>query len=381
MHYHKIPETTRVMGGIDTTNGESKLSTRDFSCQMKGGIRMSHGPMASGDFEFLQAIMKRGFVNIPRMLFDYMADLELDYDTVGRLYAVMACVGGHGESAFGEYTISRKANLHDFEQLRNLILDLEQKDLVRSEEEGDKVTFSFIPLFYRLRVIWLQYLDQYEQESGEGMPDPALATAERLLGRPLSDREVRDIQDWYESYDYGAPMVEAIIREGLNQGVTRMNYLNQIARQWHEEGVRTPDDAEAFVQRYRKSSGKHKAVIQYLGLKRQPNAAEHALLDKWTQEWGFSNEVIIRACAEAVGSQNPFQYVNRILERWAERGVKTIADAEVLMQSERRAAPASQPKAAARTERKTPPRSSNVILQREKKDDRYYDHIFKKFGE
>lgn len=341
---------------------------------------MSHGSMASGDFGFLQAIMKRGFVNIPRMLFDYMADLELDYDTVGRLYAVMACVGGHSEGAFGEYTISRKADPHDFEQLRNLILDLEQKDLVRSEEDGDKVTFSFIPLFYRLRVIWVQYLDQYELEAVAGKVDPSLLTAERLLGRPLSDREVRDIQDWNTSYEYEAPMVEVIIREGLNQGVTRMTYLNQIARQWFEEGVRTPEEAEAFVQRYRKSSGKHKAIIQYLGLKRQPNAAEHALLDKWTQEWGFSNEVIIRACSEAVGSNNPFQYVNRVLERWAERGVKSVADAEGLMQSERKAAPASQPKAS-RGERKTPVRSSNVILQREKKDDRYYDHIFKKFGE
>jgi DnaD/phage-associated family protein len=339
---------------------------------------MSRGPAEPGELEFLQALLKRGFVNIPRMLFDYMGDLELDYDDLGKIFAVLSCIGGVTENAFGPHILSRRVNPHDFDQVRRLIHDLEQKDVVRSEEEGDVITFSFIPLFARLRGFWDQYRLEYEQEMPGHGADPAVVAAQRLLGRPLSDREVVDIQDWTVSYGFDVPMVEAIIREGQRQGVTRMSYLNQIARQWYEEGIRTPEEAELYIERYRKAAGKHKAIIQYLGLKRALTGAEQALLDKWTDEWGFGQEVIMRACEEAAGSKNPLQYVNRVLESWREHGVRTVAEVEQLLAEHKRRLSTETNKAprAAKT-----PAKSNVLLQREKKDDKYYDYIFKRFGQ
>jgi DnaD/phage-associated family protein len=333
----------------------------------------------TSELEFLQALLKKGFVNIPRLLFDYTADLGLDYRTIGKIFAVLACVGTPQDPPFGSYCLSRRQYPHDFDQLRSLIADLEVKEIVMREEEADQVTFSFNPLFYKLRAIWGQYKEQYEEETAQqGRTDPVLLIAQKLLGRPLSDREVTDIQDWVDSYGFAAEMVQAIIREGQSQGVTRMNYLNQIARQWHEEGLRTPADVEQYVQRHRKAAGKHKPIIQYLGLKRQLTGAEQSLLDKWSEEWGFSNEMIIRACAEAVGSQNPLQYVNRVLESWLNHGVKNLAEVEKLLTEHKRRSPA-QPSGVERGRKSTG--KSNVFLQREKKDEKSYDHIYKKFSE
>lgn len=345
---------------------------------------MSRGSLGTGELEFLQAFVKRGFVTIPRMLFDYAPDLGFDYDTLGKLFTLLALVGGATDSAFGPYVISRKVNPHDFDQIHSLVRDLEQKDIVRIEEDGDMATFSFIPLFSRLRVYWAEHGERVQQEIAASGPDPALAAAQRLLGRPLSDREVADIQDWVNTYGFEADMVQAVIREGQRQGVTRMTYLNQVARQWHEEGIRSPEAAEQYVQRYRKTAAKHKVIISYLGLKKpQLTGAEQALLDRWSDEWGFSNEVIMKACDLAAGSHNPLQYVNKVLENWKERGVRTVADAE---QSEaehkrRSVAAASDPGRSAKQPRNASQRSSNIFLKREKKDDSYYDHIFKKFDE
>lgn len=331
------------------------------------------------DFDYLEALLKRGFVNIPRMWFDYMGDLQLDYDTLGKLFAVLACVGGPGELSFRPYTVSRKTT-HDFDQVRKLVVSLEEKELVRVEEEGDGLTFSFVPLFSRLRAIWGEYRERYEEEVAAGVEDPVLMAAQKVLGRPLSDREVADIQDWQTTYGYDADIVQAIIREGQRQGVTRMAYLNQVARQWFEEGVQTPEQAEEFASRYRKAAGKHKSIVSYLGLKRQLTGAEQALLDKWTDQWGFSNEVIIRACAEAVGSQNPLQYVNRVLEQWQEKGVRTVADVDkaVSERKQRRPAvgegagrPSGKPAASGKP--------NNVFLRREKM--KSYDHVFEKLDD
>jgi DnaD/phage-associated family protein len=342
---------------------------------------LAREPMGAGDMEFLQAFVQRGFVNIPRMLFDYAADLQLDYDTIGKLFALLACLGGGpAEAAFGSYMVSRRVHGQDFDALHARVEELQSKELVLIEEETDSsVIFSFVPLYSRLRAIYRQHRVQVEEELAATGPDPSVRVAEKLLGRPLTKRELEDIQDWGTTYGFEADMVEAIIREGMRQGVTRMSYLKQVARQWSEEGITTPEEAEQYIQQFRKTAGKHKSIIQYLGLKRQLTMAEQALLDRWTGEWGFSNEVVIRACAEAVGSQNPLQYVNRILESWLAQGVKTAADADAHMKKRRASAPATEKQQPATRSRAS--RSSNVFLQREKKDDTYYDHIFKKFGE
>jgi|GEM_PF-1995571 len=344
---------------------------------------MTRGSMGTGELEFLQAFLKRGFVTIPRMLCDYMGELGIDYSTIGRIFVLLAYVGGASDSAFGAYQISRKTNPHDFEQMRSLLAGLEQDEIVRFDEEGDAITFSFIPLLSRLRVHWAEHCERLQQEIATDGPDPNLAAAQKLLGRPLSGREVTDIQDWVAAYAFDVEMVQAVIREGQRQGVTRMTYLNQVARQWHEEGIRTPEEAEQYVQRYRKTAAKHKAIISYLGIKRQLSGAESALLDRWSDEWGFGNEVIMKACDLAAGSNNPLQYANKVLENWREKGVKTVADTEQVEAEHKRrsVAAASDPSRSPRQPRNNSQRSSNVFLKREKKDDSYYDHIFKKFDE
>jgi DnaD/phage-associated family protein len=341
---------------------------------------MSRGPVGSGELEFLEAVMKQGFVNIPRILFTYTADLGLDYDIIGKMFIILASVGGRTDLAFGPYVISRKANGEDFEQLRSLVLDLEKSEIVVSEDTGDQVSFTFAPLFFHIRAIWSHYRDQHEEElARNGTTDPVLAAAERLLGRPLGSREITDIQDWMTSYGFDGRLVMAVVKEGKRSGSDRISYLNQIARGWHEAGVTTPEQAEEYIQQHRQAAGKHKSILQYLGLPRQINKAELSLLDKWTEEWGFSNEVVIRACEEATGSKNPLQYVNRVLERWMEMGLKTVADVDQA-QAEYKRRPAIESAAAIDNRRRKTPAKSNVFLPSEKKDDNYYDHIYKKFG-
>lgn len=336
---------------------------------------MKPPPAAARDFEFLQALLKRGFVNLPRMLFDYSADLGLDYDTIGRVFALMVFSGGPAESAFEPHLFSRKTHPRDFDQLRVLIEDLEQKDLVRAESESDRVSFSFIPLLARLRAVWEQYRDLHESEKEHRAPHPAVSAVERVLGKLLSPNEVTIVQDWMDIYGFDLPMVATICQEGLDQGRVHIHYLNRIATQWYEDGVRTPDEAAANAQRYRKSIARHRVIIQYLGLKRI-TGAEKALIEKWTDQWGFSNEVIQRACDQAVGKENPLQYTNRVLESWHERNVKTVAEAEELLREFKRRTPAREAESAQRARKG----KSNVFLQREKKDDEDYDYIYEPFG-
>lgn len=331
--------------------------------------------------------MKRGFINIPRMMFDYTLDLGLDYDRIGKIFAVLSCVGGPGESAFGLYTVSRRAMPRDFDQVRSLVLQLQEDAITRCDHVTDnEITFSFTPLYSRMRAVWDEYRLDHEQEQAQNGPHPAITLAERLLGRPLSDRDVREVLEWVEEFGFELDMVEAVIKEGKRQGVTRMSYLKAVAKGWVEAGIQSPEQATAYIQEHQKATTKYRQVTSALGIMRPLTASEQALLERWFNEWGFHDDVILQACERATGSKNPLQYTNKVLESWLSEGIRTPADLEQMAEQKRRTAAASAEAArAARSNsgsnNRKPPGKSNVILKREKKDEGYYDSVFKRYSD
>ncbi|MFZ5814161.1 MAG: DnaD domain-containing protein, partial [Bacillota bacterium] len=320
--------------------------------------------------------------NIPRMMFDYWADLQFDYHTIGKLFAILACVGGPGESAFGSYLITRKDNPRDFDQVRRLVKELEQEDLVRCEAESDtELAFSFVPLYSLLRSTWEDYRDKHDKEKAGGRPNPAIALVEQMLARTLSARDIKDVLHWVDDLGFSLEMVAAIINEGRRHHNTRMSYLNGIAERWAQEGIQTLAQAQADSEEFPKISAKHRQITAALGIRRPLTTTEQAMLEQWTAEWGFSTEMILAACERATGKANPMKWVHSALNGWLRDGIRTKADLErhLMEEKKREAAIASTSGAPGRTGRK-PARSSNVILQRDEKDESEYDYIYKKFS-
>lgn len=346
---------------------------------------MTRRPHGAGEFGFVEALLKRGFINIPRMLFDYMLDLGLDYDRIGRVYSILACVGGPGETAFGSYTLTRRAMPRDFDQVRSLALKLQEGDhpvTMVHEVSDNEFTFSFLPLYSRLRAVWEDYRVEHDKEQVQSGPHPAIAMAERLLGRPLSDRDVREILEWVDDLGFELDMVEAVIKEGQRQAVTRMSYLKKIAEGWAQAGIQSPQQAAAYIQEHQKAASKYRQVTQALGIMRPLTVSEQSMLERWFQEWGFQDDVVLQACERATGSKNPLQYTNKVLESWLAEGVRTPADLEQMAEQRKRTAAAgADMRAAGRNSRKPPAKPSNVILRRDKKDESDYDYIYKKFSE
>lgn len=343
---------------------------------------MALGPDGPGEFGFFEAMMKRGFVNIPRMLFDYTLDLGLDYDRIGKIFAVLACVGGPGESPYSVYTVTRRSTPRDFDQVRTLVLQLEEDMITRCDHVTEnEITFSFGPLFARLFAVWEEYWHEHQKEQARKGPHPAVALAEQLLGRSLSARDVREILEWVDELGFTVEMVEAVLREGLRQGVTRMSYLKAIAREWAEAGLQTQAQVAAYLEEHQKTVARHRRATQALGIKRPLTAAEQAMIERWYEEWGFDDEVILQACEQAAGAKNPLQYTNKVLESWLQEGIRTRADLDRMLEQKRRTAAAGVESARAARGGRRGSGQSNVILKREKKDDSYYEVVFKRYDD
>lgn len=298
------------------------------------------------DLDFAMALFNRGFASFPRLLIDYAVEMDLDYDSLGKLLVLLSELGGQGLQS-AHVSLDAKEMGVGYYQIRRLVYDLAERDLVMFEEARggeDSMVFSFAPLFSRLAAIW-----KHDQEHREvaGLVQPALLAppvsnaadhpaviryAEQRLGRPLSEREVSSILEWLQVLGFNDDVARAIIDEGCANGVPRFAYLNRIAVSWHEEGIHTLQDLEALQTEYRRSMAKHNMVARHLGLGRRLSEAEQKLVAKWVEEWGFPDDVILRACDTTVNIKEPnFRYIDKVLESWKKQGVQTGADAEAML--------------------------------------------------
>ncbi|MDL2234994.1 DnaD domain protein [Christensenellaceae bacterium OttesenSCG-928-L17] len=142
--------------------------------------------------------------------------------------------------------------------------------------------------------------------------------------RALKPAELRRIYDWVEVFGLESGAVMELVsyclnRKGANVSIT---YLDAVARNWANEGVRTAQDAIDHAAAYEARTGGVSLVLQQMGLTRSPTKNELEIYKKWTDEWRFSREAILAACPALLSADRPnFAYLDGVLNRLHQEGV------------------------------------------------------------
>ncbi len=161
---------------------------------------------------------------------------------------------------------------------------------------------------------------------------PVYQFAERVFNRALANAEILAIRQWQEEYSFSREVIIELLEECYNKGKKRLSYMNAVARNWYDDGVRSPEDLSRRREDDHEALSRHARIVKYLGLGRKLSQPEKEFLHRWTWEWGFSDEVILRACALTVNASRPsFAYIDKVLSTWRLRGVRSVDDAERLL--------------------------------------------------
>lgn len=161
---------------------------------------------------------------------------------------------------------------------------------------------------------------------------PVYQFAEHVFNRPLANSEILAVRQWHEQYRFSREVIIELLEECYNKGKRRLSYMNAVARNWFDDGVRSIEDLRRRRESDQEVLGRHARIISYLGLGRKLTQPEKDYLHKWTWEWGFSDEVIRRACDLTVNTSRPsFAYLDKVLSGWRLRGVRTVEDAEKVL--------------------------------------------------
>ena len=157
-----------------------------------------------------------------------------------------------------------------------------------------------------------------------------LHITELYLGKPISSTEAESIIYLYEDLDMSADLIEYLIGTCVDNGNKSISYINKVAFDWHDKGIRTVKEAKVESRKYNKI---YSTVLNTFGIINRGLAKQEInYIDKWTNQYDFGLEIIEEACDRTIfhTSQPNFKYADSILKGWYKNHVSTLEDIHAL---------------------------------------------------
>jgi len=158
---------------------------------------------------------------------------------------------------------------------------------------------------------------------------------ETLFGRPVTQTETSKILYIYDTLKFSVDLLEYLVEYCVERRKTNVRYMESVALAWYKDGIKTRQEAKE--QTYQTDTVA-RTVFRALGIpsNRAITQAEIEFINTWTTDFGFSEDIIKKACETAIlalPSGATLNYVHGILDDWNKNKVKTVSDAEVLIKT------------------------------------------------
>ena len=136
--------------------------------------------------------------------------------------------------------------------------------------------------------------------------------------RKLKNSEILQAWEWVKDYQLPPEAVLMLLHHCI--AIERINFsfrkkAEPLAIRMRENGVQSVEDAENFLQHNTAVHDGTQRVLSRMGKRRLPSDDELAMYEKWLDQWKFSSQDILDACAETTGGDPSFKYLDGILRR------------------------------------------------------------------
>lgn len=258
---------------------------------------------------------------------EYMLRAEGEFVKV-YLYGLMQCY--HPVPGATLQTLARDLGM-DEERVRNAFAYWERMGLVRRVSDNPP-SYVYVNLKQSLLMKaqdddgLYRYAEFNQSLQAQFGPD-----------RLLAPQDYERVYDWIEGLGLPETVVQLLVAHCIRtRGLKfRFSAADKVAHEWAQAGVRTVADAEDMMRRSGLSQESLKKVLRRLGKRHAPSMDDEALFAKWTQEWGFSTEAILAACAETTKGSPTMAYLDGILKRQHQLGLHDAQAVQAQWQRER----------------------------------------------
>ncbi len=193
-----------------------------------------------------------------------------------------------------------------------------------------------------------------------------LFVAEMHMGKQLAPADLRTLLFIYDALSFPVDLISYLVEYCVNSDHRNMRYIEKVALAWADRGITTVDEAKAMGSsgQYRKEAF---AVLRALGISgRTIVNSDMEYVAKWMGDYGFPIEMVLEACNRTIAaiSSPSFQYVDSILKKWYDSGVRTLDDASAADEQFQAAKKAEEEKASKPAARTMPRKAAANFSQR-----------------
>ncbi len=169
-------------------------------------------------------------------------------------------------------------------------------------------------------------LEQIDNFQDNDAVQELLFIAENYLGRTLNPTDIRTILYWYDGLHFSTDLIEYLIETCISNGHTSLRYMEKIALSWAEEGISSVAQARAEHSLHHQNVY---TVMKVFGIHgRNLIPSEIQTIQKWTDQYAFSMDIIKEACRRTIQSTGKasFEYADTILTNWHKNNVHNLND-------------------------------------------------------
>lgn len=172
-------------------------------------------------------------------------------------------------------------------------------------------------------------LDELKQFKEKESTTELLFIVETYLRRPLGSSDLQTIYFFIETLKMSVDLIDYLFQYCIERGKTDFHYIEKVAINWAENGIKTPSQAKEFSYKYAKIVY---TVMKALGKSTIPTDEEASYVHTWSKDMGFTDDLILEACKRSVTGtdKNRLQYADTILKSWKNSQVITLKDVEKL---------------------------------------------------
>ncbi len=153
-----------------------------------------------------------------------------------------------------------------------------------------------------------------------------LYISQKYMNKVFTPRECEVFAYLYDALGMAVEVLEYLVEYCVQNGHYSIRYLESVALNWHEKGIRSVDMAKDYTASFSKEGF---AVMRAFGITdRRPGESEQKLINKWFKEFGFTRDIIVEACSRTLTAihKPSFSYADKILTDWKKGGVRVLAD-------------------------------------------------------
>ncbi len=147
---------------------------------------------------------------------------------------------------------------------------------------------------------------------------------------------------YYESLDY---IVESYINPWVQKGfdehaiITIAQYcfrrnirtlegVSHAINKFYKLGLVSTESINRYLDHLLENDEFISKILKEAGCARSVISSDRDYYNTWSDGWGFSDEIILHAASLATSKSLPLPYINQILSRWREEGIKTVEQAK-----------------------------------------------------